>query len=399
MTTITLADLVSGCADDSFDAGIRIESELEPLGGGRTSVKPAVYQGGVYQLDRRWANPNDEKPTPVIVIDNVPSQANRLEEAIRSQRDVLGVPEFVLDLSDMKHLPAHLPRQISSWHFPHRVADAYLRDSQLDGVDFLKSELGRAIMEATPWSAAPLIEWFPGAALYGYWQSHLGRKKAQTKHARAWVSEIVGWKPAATDTKVLGLKGDSSNLSVDEEVIFDPDDLEDWIISDKQTTDDKKKLSAIGHGQIPFMTDRERPLAAAAVSFARITQTATVSFAQMRRLSLDEPHSADADAAARALLVALGLHAHVVAFGRGFALRSGADLRVASTLTEWLGAEGDKERQLGDAASTGALVALARDHAASLGVRLGGWGRDPVRLTPKDNLRRAIEATWPEFAE
>ena len=398
MTTITLADLVSGCADDSFDAGIRIESELEPLGGRGTSVKPAVYEGGTYQLDQRWANPDDEKPTPVIVIDNVPSQANRLEEAIRSQRTDIGVPEFVLDLSDMTHLPAHLPREISSWHFPHRVADAYLRDSQWDGKDFPRSNPGKAILDAAPWSAAPLIEWFPGAALYGYWQSHLGKKRANTKHARAWVSEIVGWNPATTETRVKGLKGDPLNLSTAEVVTSNPDDRVDWEIGKVAKSDAKTdKLSEMGHGQVPFM--RESEAAAAAVSFVRVTQTATVSFAQLRRISLGEGYSTDADAAARALLVALGLHAHVVAFGRGFALRSGADLRVVQTRTEWLGAEGDETRQLGDAASTRALLALARDHAASLGVPLGGWCREPVRLTPKENLRKAIEATWPEFAE
>ena len=81
--TINLDSLVAGCADDSFDDGIRIDTELEPLSGPGGTVKPAVYEGGTYQTDRRWASPADEAPTPVIVIDNVPSQANRLEEAIR----------------------------------------------------------------------------------------------------------------------------------------------------------------------------------------------------------------------------------------------------------------------------------------------------------------------------
>ena len=398
MPRITLADLVAGCGDESFDAGIRIESELDPLGGRGASVKPPVYAGGAYQLDQRWASRDDEKATQVVVVDNVPSQANRLEEAIRSQRDVLGVPEFVLDLSDMAHLPAHLPREISSWHFPHRVADAYLRDSQLDGVDFSRSAMGRAILEATPWSAAPLIEWFPGAALYGYWQSHLGKKRANTKHARAWVSEIIGWNPATTDTRVKGLKGDPLNLNTDAVVTSNPDDRIEWEIGKVAKADAKTdKLSEMGHGQVPFMRDSEAT--AAAVSFARVTQTATVSFAQLRRISLGAEYSADVDAAARALLVALGLHAHILAFGRGFALRSGADLRVATNQTWWLGAGGDEARELGDVDSTRALLMLARDHAASLGVPLGGWGQEPVRLTPKENLRKAIEATWPEFAE
>ena len=398
MSTITLEDLVSGCADDSFDAGIRIDSELEPLGGPGAAVKPAVYEGGTYQCDQRWARPTDEHPTPVIVIDNVASQANRLEEAIRSHRAAIGVPEFLLDLSGMTHLPAHLPREVSSWHFPHRVADAYLRDSQMDGEDFVKTERGRALLNATPWAAAPLVAWFPGAGLYGFWQSHLGKKRANTKHARAWVSEIVGWSPATADTKVKGLKGDPLNLNTDEVVTSNPDDRVHWEIGKVQRSDAKTdKLSEMGHGQVPFMRDSDAT--AAAVSFARVTQRATVSFAQLRRLSLGRGYPGEADAAARALLVALGIHAHVLAFGRGFALRSGADLRVASTRTTWLGAGGDELRDLGDAQTTGSLLQAVRQHAASAGVSLEGWDQEPVRLTPKENLRKAIEASWPEFAE
>ncbi len=392
---ISLSDLVTGCADDSFDAGIRIDSELEPIGGPGASVKPAVYDGGTYQLDRRWADPADEEPTPVVVIDNVPSQANRLEEAIRRHRASLGVPELILDLSAVPHLPAHLPTSISSWQFPHRVADAYLRDSQIDGADFEKTPLGKELLLATPWSAGALIGWFPGAALYGFWQSHLGKKRANTKHARAWVSEILGWHPASSDTKVKGLKGDPLNLNTDEVVTSNADDRIDWDIGKVKRSDAKAdKLSEMGHGQVPFMRDSEA--AAAAISFARITQRATVSFAQLRRISLGDQYSPEADAAARALLVAMGLHAHVLAFGRGFALRSGADLRAVATRVTWLGATGDEECSLGDAAGTRELLRSARDDAEAAGVRLEGWGREPIRLTPKENLRSAIAATWPE---
>ena len=34
-------------------------------------------------------------------------------------------------------------------------------------------------------------------------------------------------------------------------------------------------------------------------------------------------------------------------------------------------------------------------HASSVGVPMDGWGREPVMLTPKENLRKAIRATWP----
>ena len=394
---IALEALLNGCADDSFDDGIRIDTDLVPLGGPGGPVKPAVYEGGTYQQDRRWAALDDAEPTPVLVIDNVPSQANRLEAALRRHQESLSIPELVLDLSALAHLPAHLPRRLSSLEFPHRNADAYLRDAQLDGQDFLKTELGRAIFGATAQTCGPLMAWFPQALLYGFWQSHLGKKRTNSKHARAWVSEIIGWQPASTETRVLGLKGDALNLNTEEVVTSNSDDRTTWDIgkAEKVAGGTSDKLSEIGHGQVPFMGS-DAP--AAAVSFARVTQRATVSFAQLRRVTLggDQP---DADAAARGLLVALGLHAHQLAFGRGFALRSGAELRPRATTATWLGSDSDKPFELGDAEATRGLLQSAREHAGSVGVPLDGWGQPPKVLTPRQNLKAAIRSTWPELAD
>ena len=392
---IDIERLLSGCATDSFEDGIRIDTELVPLAGPGGPVKPAVYEGGTYQQDRRWAAPDDPEPMLVLVIDNVPSQANRLEAALRRHRESLLIPELVLDLSDLAHLPAHLPRRLSSLEFPHRNADAYLRDAQLDGQDFLKTELGQAIFGATAQTCGPLMAWFPQALLYGFWQSHLGKKRTNSKHARAWVSEIVGWQPGSTETRVLGLKGDALNLNTDEVVTSNPDDRTTWDVgkAEKVTGGKSDKLSEIGHGQVPFMGS-EAP--AAAVSFARVTQRATVSFAQLRRVALggDQP---EADAAARALLVALGLHAHQLAFGCGFALRSGAELRPRATTATWLGSESDETFELGDTEATCSLLQSAREHARSVGVPLDGWGQPPTELTPRENLEAAIRSTWPEL--
>lgn len=394
---IDLEALLKGCDDNSFDNGIRIDSELVPLTGPGGPVKPATYEGGAYQQDRRWAATSDAEPTPVIVIDNVPSQANRLEDALRRFRDSTSVPELLLDLSDLSHLPAHLPKCLSSLQFPHRNADAYLRDAKLDGQDFIKTELGQAVFGATARACGPLMAWFPQALLYGFWQSHLGKKRHNSKHARAWVSEIIGWRPASTDTRVLGLKGDALNLNTEEAVTSNPADQTKWDIGKVQKRDGSKKdkLSEIGHGQVPF---RAINATAAAVSFARVTQQATISFAQLRRVSLgtDQP---SADAAARALLVALGLHAHQLAFGRGFALRSGADLRPTTTTVTWLGSTSDEACDIGDAELTLALLQSAKSHARSVGVPLDGWGQPPMVLTPRENLRAAIRSTWPELVD
>ena len=392
---LTLDRLLAGTASDSFDDGLRLDAVLEPLGGPGGTVKPAIYSGAVYQADRRWPTADetqngDDEPQDVFVIDSVPSQANRLEEALRRSLPSTGVPEMILDLSDLPGLPPHLPRHLSSWQFPHRNADAYLRDSTLEGTDFAKHAVGRSILEATHDRAAALMAWWPQALLYGFWQSHLGKKRSQAKHARAWTSEIIGWQPAATETKILGLKGDPLNLSIQESALYDERDHEDWRLGAKPDKGEvKKALSELGHGQVPFSDATP-----AAVSFRRLTQRATVSFAQLRRIGLGPNFDDKADAAARALLVAMGLHAHVLAFGRGFALRSGADLRVVTRSAIWLGLA-DESVDAFDHAGSAELLQQAKRHAKSVGVPLDGWDTDPLRLAPKANLVAAIESSWP----
>lgn len=392
---ITFERLLAGTAGDSFEDGIRLDAVLEPLGGPGGTVKPAIYPGAVYQADRRWhpaddtQNGNDE-PQDVFVIDNVPSQANRYEEALRHSRPSTGVPEMILDLSAMPGLPPHLPRRLSSWQFPHRNADAYLRDSTLEGADFSRHEIGRSVLNATHDRAAALMAWWPQALLYGFWQSHFGKKRSQAKHARAWTSEIIGWQPAAKDSTVLGLKGDPLNLSIEESALYDDRDHESWRLGAKPEKGEvKKALSELGHGQVPISGTTP-----AAVSFRRLTQRATVSFAQLRRIGLGPDFGNDADAAARALLVAMGLHAHQLAFGRGFALRSGADLRVSSSSATWLGLTDAPIDSL-DRDTSGELLQQAKRHAASVGVPLDGWDSDPLILAPKENLIKAIESSWP----
>ena len=97
--------------------------------------------------------------------------------------------------------------------------------------------------------------------------------------------------------------------------------------------------------------------------------------------------------------MALGLHAHQLAFGRGFVLRSGAELRPRATTAMWLGSESDKPFELGDAEATRSLLQSAREHAGSVGVPLYGWGQPPTVLTPRKNLEAAIRSTWPELAD
>ena len=55
--------------------------------------------------------------------------------------------------------------------------------------------------------------------------------------------------------------------------------------------------------------------------------------------------------------------------------------------------------EVGGAEETAELLGTACDQARSEGVPVDGWGRAPLHLTPKDNLRKAILASWPELAD
>src|SRR5487761_1722246 len=208
--------LLEACGDDGEDAGISIFTDLEPLAGAYAPVKPAIYAGRKYQREQRWWDrATRDGPVEAIVIDNVPSQANRLEASLDSLACELGLPRVILDLSGIESLPPHLPRELSGFRFPHRQADAYLRDACLDGTSFSKTEQGGRLMAATGDRCEALLEFFPQALLFGFWQSHLGKKRSQAKLARSWVSEIVGYEPAGGATAQLGVKGDPLNLSID----------------------------------------------------------------------------------------------------------------------------------------------------------------------------------------
>ncbi len=395
MAVLNADRLIAACSDESEEAGITIRSELEPLGGEGAPVKPATYAGPQgekrprFQAGKRWwINGPDRRVVDILVVDNEPSQANRLEAALEHRRAELGLPEIVLDLTAAGNLPAHLPRRISSFRFPHRNADAYLADATLDGVKFPATDEGKAIFAATADRPEALLQWCPQALLFGFWQSHLGKKGSQAKLARAWTSEILGVEPAAQDIRRLGLKGDPLNLSIPEGVVVDETAQREWTVAVKGAKGDKKKLSDIGHGQVPVSGDEA---GLDGVSFRELVQRATVSFASLRRI-----HAVQGSAEARALLVSLGLVAHVAAFGRPFSLRSGADFRPKATTWTWLGAGADEVIDAPDCEAAVGLFSACVERAEAAGLPVGAtWAAEPLFVEPGPELLKAIRASWP----
>lgn len=387
--------LIAGCSDDAFDAGLSVVTALEPLAGSGAPVKPAVYAGSSYQVERRWRGEGEGREiVDAISIDNAASQANRLEAALERLAGSVGLPHLVLDLSEHPHLPPHVPARLSGYRFPHRNADAYLRDATLEGVALAKTELGEQLFLASAQNPLGLIASMPHALLFGFWQSHLGKKGPQTKLARSWTSEIIGYEPGSMDIRRLGVKGDPLNLSIDDALSYSEDDLRDWeLIEGKAKSGPKSKdsLAKIGHGQVPF-TGSDAVLGA--VSFRSIEQQSWVSFAGLRNIGAGD---AAADAVLRALVCAIGVTAHVAAFGRGFHLRSGADLVPVGPVWQWLGESGNESVTPPSLDEAKAILADCIDAARAAGLPLDGWGGGETVLRPNAALLKVIAQTFPEY--
>jgi CRISPR-associated protein Csb1 len=141
-TKLDLATLQSAVAGST--AALRCRRRLQPAGGEGDKVFPPTFAGAVYAVERRRIPGRDQAVTCVL-LDSVQSQANRMELALQEALDgkKITMPLVAVDFSD--HGPTgdieadkHAGRlidaigRVTSLQVPHRLADAILRDSELN---------------------------------------------------------------------------------------------------------------------------------------------------------------------------------------------------------------------------------------------------------------------------
>src|SRR4029077_4451830 len=98
----------------------------------------------------------DGKEAWCVLVDSVQSQANRLEECLlQAIGDGVPIPHVVVDFSKAK---LDGISKVTSLDAPHRVYDAILRDSLLDGQPFMKSPVGERLAKAKAEDASALLE-------------------------------------------------------------------------------------------------------------------------------------------------------------------------------------------------------------------------------------------------
>ena len=330
-----LSDAIRGAA-----AAFRCVTDYQPAGGPGDKVFPPTYEGGKYATEERF-DPATGQIRRCVLLDSVPSQANRMElallEAHRARR--IQLPLLVARFDQHELLKKFT---VTSLEAPHRAADALFRDSRLGGVMFRKSEQGKVLDAAEVRNATGLFGLCPTALVFGLWDSTGPRGGLGAKFQRAVVSEIVGYDavpgvktqsridPASIekragpvfraeeggwtlDPEMAVKKGGKPvlvALSKGKEVAFDP--------KKNSEVPDSGRPSKINHGNVtPSISD-------GGFTLSKARQTTTLSLAVLRRLRFPLNGSADsspeADAAARAALAALGLAAGTLA-------RNDTDLR------------------------------------------------------------------------
>ena len=349
----------------------RISTTYEPAGGDGSRVMPPTFP-----TDR-----NDDSPylleersrggtvTKAVVLDQVPSQANRVEEALA---DAQRSGEVSLPLLRLTHR-GQVEVVLTGLEMPHRAFDAYLRDSTLDNVKFDRTDLGKALQATSLADATALLQHDPGTLVFGGWNSH--RKGRQAKFPRAYSSEVVGWNPVLGARKAgrmdpLNLTGTRSGEG------------DEWEYSAGGTKTVKGKLSEIGHGNIaPGKTH-------GGVSLSDATRFATLSVSALNRIRFGAA-SAEAQIAARTLLAAYALLGDRLAFGgAGLWLRSGCELVVREEKLAWVGRGAELEEFTLDRAGALALCEEARINAESIGL---SFMLAPVDLEASAALGKAID--------
>ncbi|MBB4931375.1 CRISPR-associated protein Csb1 [Lipingzhangella halophila] len=355
-------------------AGVVMSSRWRAPDDGKVYPPTFPVDGPSRYLYEKRHVPGESEPREVVVLDQPASQANRVEAALLEARDEgrIRLPLFVLRASTTDG-----ERRLTSLEFPHRFADAYLRDSELDGVLFAKTTPGARLRETTSNDVRPLFERSPESLVFGSWDSH--RKGRSVKFPRVFSSSMIGWDPQIGQR--AGGKMDPFNLTgaVKDSAVTEGD----WEFS--ATGEAKKKgakLSELGHSNIAPSLDH------GGVSITRADRSGWLSLSGLQRLRFgDAPR--ETAWLARATLAAMAVAGDRLAFDHPSVwLRSGCDLVRTTDTIGFERATGEVNPLQVSADEAIAAFHALRDRTAEAGIVMA---QDTIELTPTAGLANAIE--------
>lgn len=409
----TLSTAVAGAA-----AAVRCRSRLQPDGGDGGKVFPPTYAGGVYAVEDRRI---DGRVVRCVLLDSVQSQANRFEELLLDAflpawREMPTDDEgFKKVRSDLPVLAVHVENHgwINSLTAPHRVHDAILRDSEINGTRFRETDIGQAIVKARVHNATAFYRYCPTALLFGTWDSTAGEGLDSAKVPRAVVSEIIGvdiTPGVRTGSRIdpLGIRSGT--------VYYRKKEQGTWSLESAEGLT-KGKPSDINHGNVTpdiarfgdrrevqkqhldvlpdILADTDNKRATigeharkpGGVTMAYALHTWTLSLTQLRRLRFPGlgNGSADASAEGRAALAALALYGLALQHERGCWLRSRCELiPEGPVMLELVGGQGGGPFVLPSAEQI-------RENLLRPAIEKAKWESKVFRLTPSAQLAELVE--------
>lgn len=371
-------------------AAIRRRANLLPAGGDGEKVFPSTYDGGNYATEQRVV---EGQKLPCVILDSVASQANRMELALLEAE---AARAFSIPVVEVDFAKAELPEvgKITALDAPHRIVDAILRDSMLDGKRFRETDIGKSITNANAQNATAIFQYCPTALVFGMWDSTGLKGGAGTKIQRAVRSEIVGIgvvKGVRTSSRL-----DPLQIPVAAGPLFKQGDS--WTLNEAEADTDKGKPVKLGkegkpseanHGNVtPSLEDGK-----GGVTLSHALQITVLSPPALRRLHFPVAgkESADVNEAARTVLGALALCGTVLSIEQGCDLRSRCHLipdpeRPATW--EALDGEGKATPFTLTGAQAAKLLGDAIAQAKALGLP---WAGGRTTLTPSPQLAALVK--------
>jgi len=386
-------------------AAFRCRRRLQPAGGPGEKIFPPTFAGAVYAIEKRYT-PDRSEPVDCVLLDSVQSQANRMELALQEAWEAgrIKLPLVVVDFSDFdptgdveadqaaERLIEKVGK-ITTLQLPHRLADAVLRDSELNGTRFRRSDRGKALNMASVANATPLFGLCPTALLFGMWDSTGPKGGLGAKFERAIVSEVVGIGVQYEGSyRNRGVRRDPLEISKNVPVLRD--ELGGLLRVANPGEKNTVRPSEINHSSVPFES------ANAGVTIEYAEQTTTLSLICLRRLHfpLNGKTAHEVDEAARTVLAALGLAAATLAFENGMGLRSRCLLWPEKPMVwELLGRPGEEPEQF--SLSRDAAVELFNAAAEAAQQQGLPWPADPLVLKPSLELVKLVRLSQLENAK
>jgi CRISPR-associated protein Csb1 len=156
-----------------------------------------------------------------VRLDSPQSMAHRLTQVLAEH----GITSNIVLLNPAgKPLLTKEGMPVHSSMLSHRASDAILQDSQVNGVPFRESAIGKAVLQASKDTAGAWWQYFPEVLLFGFWDSFAkvrsgvphGAKVARSLLAEIYGYDLRGIPGGATKVDLLGINNSAGKLYLDE---------------------------------------------------------------------------------------------------------------------------------------------------------------------------------------